>query len=44
MEATLAFNKLTMVFSEPQLIKANHLAYIESRWYVRRISAECQQK
>ena len=25
-------------------IKANHLAYIESRWYGSRISADCQQK
>ena len=25
-------------------LKANHLAYIESRWYGSRISADCQQK
>ena len=24
--------------------KTNHLAYIESRWYGCRISADCQQK
>ena len=25
-------------------VTANHLAYIETRWYGSRISADCQQK
>ena len=25
-------------------IEANHLAYVEPRWYGSRISADCQQK